>query len=408
MKAERESLTRRHRGTEGLMAILLAVSLLTGCVERVGQSSAVSATVSQIADKPAQKADKTVSTKNWPLARGNGMGQGVAEGELPEKLDGVWKMPVEKGAFEATPVIQDGVIYIGDMDGKVYALNLANGKEVWSRKFESGFIASPAIRGGLLYLGDMDGKFYALDIKTSEPKWTFTAGAEIDNGANFWKENVLFGSQDASLYCLSAETGKLVWKFAIGDQIRCMPTVVGDRSFVAGCDSILHLVDLTAGKESASVPIEAPTGVTPAVLGNNVYFGTEGGALFAVDWQEAKVTWKTEEKSSQPYRSAPAVKDGVAVVGSRNRRVLAVDPATGKELWSFATKQRVDSSPVIVGSRAFVGAADGRLYGLDLKSGKQVWEYQATGGFSGSPAVAEGKLVIATDRGVVYCFGRKE
>ena len=53
-------------------------------------------------------------------------------------------------------------------------------------------------------------------------------------------------------------------------------------------------------------------------------------------------------------------------------RVQAFDPKTGQELWSFATKQRVDSSPVIVGNRVFAGAADGRLYGLNLKDGKQV------------------------------------
>jgi outer membrane protein assembly factor BamB len=219
---------------------------------------------------------------------------------------------------------------------------------------------------------------------------------------------VLFGSQDSKLYCLKADTGEVVWKFAIQDQIRCMPTVVGDRSFVAGCDSTLHIVDLTEGKEVTGVPIEAPTGVTPAVLGDNAYFGTEGGTFFAVNWKDAKVAWKAEEKgSSQPYRSSPAVQEGIVVVGSRSRRVEAFNAKTGEELWSFATKQRVDSSPVIVGERVYVGAADGRLYGLELKTGKQVFEYQGTGGFTGSPAVADGKLVIATDRGVVYCFGGK-
>jgi len=144
------------------------------------------------------------------------------------------------------------------------------------------------------------------------------------------------------------------------------------------------------------------------VLGDNVYFGTEGGAFFAINWKEAKVTWKAEEKGSQqPYRSSPAVQDDIVVVGSRNRRVQAFNPKTGAELWSFATKQRIDSSPVIAGDRVFIGAADGRLYALSLKDGKQLWEYQATGGFTGSPAVAEGKLVIATDRGAVYCFGAK-
>jgi eukaryotic-like serine/threonine-protein kinase len=210
------------------------------------------------------------------------------------------------------------------------------------------------------------------------------------------------------LYCLNAETGKLVWRFTTQDQIRCMPTVVGDRSFVAGCDSTLHIIDLVEGKEVAGVPIEGPTGVTPAVFGDHVFFGTEGGVVFSIDWKQAKVAWKAQPAgSAQPYRASPAVQEGIVVVGSRNRKVEAFDPATGNALWSFATKQRIDSSPVIVGSRVFVGAADGRLYGLNLKDGKQLWEYQATGGFTGSPAVADGKLVIATDRGVVYCFGSR-
>src|SRR4029453_17665095 len=154
--------------------------------------------------------------------------------------------------------------------------------------------------------------------------------------------------------------------------------------------------------------VEAPTGVTPAVLGDNVFFGTEGGVLFAINWKDAKVTWKVEDKgSSQPFRSSPEIQPGIVVVVSRNRRVQGLDPATGKELWAFATKQRIDSSPVIVGNRVFVGAADGRLYALDLKTGNQIWEHQATSGFTGSPAVADGKLVVATDRGVVYCFGSK-
>jgi outer membrane protein assembly factor BamB len=349
------------------------------------------------------------SAKSWPLFRGDTLASGVAKAALPEKLEVVWSMKVAGGAFESTPAIADGVCYLADMDGKLYALNLADGKEIWTHQIDGGFIASPSVRGELLYLGDIDGKFYAFDRKAGgQPKWTFQADAQIDSGANFWKDNLLFGSQDANLYCLNATSGELVWKFAIQDQIRCMPTVVGDRSFVAGCDSSFHIIDLTQGKEVAAVPIEAPTGVTPAVLGDLVFFGTESGALFGVNWKEAKVAWKVEDKASaQPMRGSPAVQEGILVVGTRSRRVQAHNPATGEELWTFATKQRVDSSPVIVGQKVYVGAADGRLYALELKSGKELWQHQAAGGFTGSPAVADGKLVIATDRGEVICLGAK-
>jgi len=142
---------------------------------------------------PAHSPSSQIQQKGesaWPLGRGNALADGVARTTLPEKPEVVWKVTVEKGAFDGTPVIADGVVYLGDMDGKVYAWKLADGTEIWSYKVESGFIAAPAIRGNLLYIGDMDGKFYALDIKSGKPKWTFDAEAEIDNGANFWKDNV--------------------------------------------------------------------------------------------------------------------------------------------------------------------------------------------------------------------------
>ena len=405
-------LTPRRRGAEKdshgslcasapLREICLGVLAVCTLTAAIGQDVA-----------PAVGAAKTgtvaATAESWPVYRGDPEARGIAGAKLPDKLDMLWKMSVPGGAFEATPVIDGDVVYVPDMDGKVYALNLATGKEIWTFKVESGFIASPAIRGGLLYVGDIDGKFYALDIKTGKPKWTHDAEAEIDSAPNFWKDNVLFGSQDSKLYCLNAATGQLVWKHAIEDQIRCSPTVVGDRTFVAGCDAKFHIIDLSTGNEVAAVPIEAPTGVTPAALGDQVFFGTSAGTFFAVNWKDAKVSWKVEDKGGgQEMRSSPAAQDGIVIVGSRNRAVIAYDPANGNEKWTFTTKQRVDSSPVIVGSRVFAGAADGRLYALDLKTGAELWQYQATGGFTGSPAVAGGKLVIATDRGVVYCFGAK-
>jgi outer membrane protein assembly factor BamB len=181
--------------------------------------------------------------------------------------------------------------------------------------------------------------------------------------------------------------------------------VVEDRAFVAGCDGKLHIIDLTKGKLIAQVELDGPTGVTPAVMGNHVYFGTEGGVFFAINWKEAKVSWTYQDSDrGQPFRSSAAVTPECVVVGSRNKRVQALDPKTGKGLWQFVTRARIDSSPVIVGQQAFVGSSDGRLYAINLKTGKETWQYETGDGFSGSPAVAAGCLVIASDEGTVYCF----
>ena len=42
-----------------------------------------------------------------------------------------------------------------------------------------------------------------------------------------------------------------------------------------------------------------------------------------------------------------------------------------------------------------------------LETGKQEFVFEGGGGFSSSPAVAGGKLIIANDRGVLFCLGEK-
>jgi outer membrane protein assembly factor BamB len=372
---------------------------------------AVSTAASNAAPQPEIITDPQLwpSEDRWPLGRGSPLATGIAASRLPDHLEVVWKFAAPEGAFESTPIIADGVVYIGCLNGYLYALDLQDGSEKWSYKTELGFYAAPAIRDGLLYIGDAEGHFFCLDATSGDVKWGFEAQAEVDSGANFFEDNVLFGSQDSHLYCLNATSGELNWKFAIDDQIRCFPTVVGDRSFVAGCDSRFHIVNLVDGTEVASVDIEAPTGSAPAVGGDFAFFGTEGESVFCVNWRQAEVVWKfRDHRRRLPFRSSAALTERLAIIGGRDKLVRAFDRQTGELAWTFATRGRVDSSPVVVGERVFIGSADGRLYALSLESGEELWHYETGGGFTGAPAVAAGRLVIANDDGTVYCFGGKE
>ncbi len=384
-----------------------------------GEATAAAADAPPAPAKPAA-ADIKLPSDDWPLFRGDPLARGVSATKLPAKPELLWKRAFrdkendQDDSFEATAVIAGGVIYLGGLNGPLYALDLATGEEKWQFKTEAGFHASAAVRDGRLYIGDNDGKFYCLDAASGERKWAFEAQAQIDNGANFYKDRVIFGSQDATLYCLEAATGKEVWKHTIGDQIRCFPTIVANRAFVAGCDGTLHVIDLDTGKTAgAGVPIDNPTGCTPAILGDMAYVGTEGEKFFGIDWRKASVEWTFEHPDRRlSYRSSAAVTEDVVVVGNRGKFVVGLNPKTGESLWTFNTPVAVESSPVIVRDTsgplvAFFGTTRGRLHALDIKTGKPTWEYAAGGSFTGSPAVAAGRLVIGSSDGVVYCFGAK-
>jgi outer membrane protein assembly factor BamB len=140
-----------------------------------------------------------------------------------------------------------------------------------------------------------------------------------------------------------------------------------------------------------------------------VLFGTETGTFYAVDAKPLKRQWEFRDPDrSQPIHMGAAVNDRAVVFASQGKQTYAVDPASGKLKWQFATRSNVESSPVIAGELVFLATTRGRLYALEVDTGAQAWEYEAGGKFIGSPAVSEGRLVIGNEDGTVYCFGEKK
>lgn len=344
---------------------------------------------------------------SWITFRGNWQGTGATAAQLPDSPERIWNKKVEKGAFEASAALIGNWAVLGDLDGRLYGLDLKTGEERWKLETGSGFMASPTIHEGRVYIGDIDGRFYAVELETGKVAWTFEAKLEIDAAATLHAGKLLVGSQDATLYCLDTD-GKVVWEHKIDDQIRCSPIVVEGRAFVAGCDGFLHILDLESGKAIAKVEIGGPTGVTPAVVGDRLYLGTEDGAFLAIDWRKAEVLWRWQEPRGQGIRSCPALSETLVFFGTRGRQMVALDQRSGEVAWTFDAKRPIDSSPVLVGDRLYFGAGDGRVYGLNAATGEKQWEFEVGQEITASPAVVTGTLVIPDTRGGVHAFGRRE
>jgi outer membrane protein assembly factor BamB len=364
----------------------------------------------------------------WPVARGCVEGTGVSATTLRLPLAEAWRREFEGTAFGTVPVIADGVVYVGDLDGTFRAVSLADGADRWSyAAADAGFPSAAAIgRAGdarLVVVGDDVGMVRAFDAAAGEIRWTYETEGEISGGPTIVAgpagPRVLVGSQDAALACLDLATGGLVWKHEIADQIRCSPTVArtsaGDRVFLAGCDGKLHVIDVATGTETLAVPIDGPTGTTPASLGDRVFFGTEGGVFFAIDVVKGEVAWRAAATAGgQSYRSSAAVTSELAIVGFRGKAIEAFAVADGGRAWRRPMRGRVEASPVVVSATgpdaaparpvAIVADAAGTIAALDAASGEPAWEFDAGGGFGGGAAVADGRVVFASDDGILWCF----
>ncbi len=341
----------------------------------------------------------------WPLGRGNIAGTAATDADLPSELKLHWELPLGGLGFDASPIVADGLIFIGDADGRFYAIDLKEGKVKWQTQCEVGYLGAATYHEGVVYIGDLDGVMTALRASDGKEIWTYTCDMEIDASPTFFGNNLLVTSQDGQLYCIDREKGELVWKYATGDQLRCGPSLAGNRTYLGGCDGKLHIVDVTNGQAIGQpIPLDGPTGSTPSVSGSRVIVPTHGGRLFAFDVSTNQEAWQFfDGKIAQEFQNCVATSNGIVVAASR-KSIFALNESDGKMLWNTPVRKRSDSSPVIAG-QSVVATLDGRIVLLELKSGTEKWQFEVKGTL-GSPAIADGKIVVASDKGTVFCFGQ--
>jgi outer membrane protein assembly factor BamB len=359
----------------------------------------------------------------WPMFRGTVESTGRSAAVLTLPLAPRWQKKISEIGFDATPVIADGSIYLGDLDGSFWAISLADGGIRWTTTGSLGYTAAAAACGDVVVVGDIDGAVRGLSIADGSTLWTHESAGEISGGPTVLSASgdlplrVLVGSQDATLSCLAVADGSLLWSHTIADQIRCSPTVADERVLLAGCDGRLHVISTRDGTALGEVPIDGPTGTTPAAFESRVFFGTEGGTFFSIDVAEPAIDWQMRPAAGgQAYRSSAAIglspAGPLAIVGSRGRVVEAFSLADGSRSWRQRMRGRIDGSPVVLQAGteamhqevALVGDAAGRIAALRTADGEPIWEFDAGSGFVASPAVADGCVVMATDDGTLWCF----
>ncbi|MBM3774266.1 MAG: hypothetical protein FJW37_03800 [Acidobacteria bacterium] len=344
---------------------------------------------------------------DWPQFRGNLQLTGLAASAVPENLRVLWTYqagdPVESSA-----AIVDGVVYAASQAGELLAIDLATGALRWKYKTgEPVGESSPAVREGVVYAGDLGGALHAVSARDGRPLWTFKTSSEIKSSPVALAGRVLIGSYDTHLYCLSAKQGNLLWKAGTGNYVHATPAVSDSGlAYVAGCDEILRAIRISDGEEIFQISAGSYTAASPALAAGWLFYGTFGNEVVAVNLAARKIAWKYEHAERRfPFYSSAAVSGDRLVLGGRDKMLHCLNTRTGKPLWTFPTRARVDSSPAIAGRRVYAGSNDGRFYVLDLDTGAKLWEYQAGSPLSASPAISRGRIVIGAQDGAIYCFG---
>jgi alcohol dehydrogenase (cytochrome c) len=138
------------------------------------------------------------------------------------------------GNLEATPIVEDGVMYVPDGWGSVYAIDLTSGK-----------------KGTIKWKMDPGtDRAWAGDV---------TCCGVNNRGVALWKDKVISVSLDGRLFSINKATGEVVWERKIADPaiaevLTIAPLVIRDLAIVGiaggefGVRGFIEATDLNTGK----------------------------------------------------------------------------------------------------------------------------------------------------------------
>jgi len=126
--------------------------------------------------------------------------------------------------------------------------------------------------------------------------------------------------------------------------------------------------------------------------------------------QDLGLAWSFDLMSEHGVEATPLVADGTMYVSAPWSILYALDAATGEKRWTYDPEVPrayarkiccgfVNRGVALWGDKVFIGTLDGRLVAVDRASGRPVWSTDTTEpGFSysvtGAPRVVEGLVVI--------------
>ncbi|HEV2548362.1 MAG TPA: PQQ-binding-like beta-propeller repeat protein [Stellaceae bacterium] len=216
--------------------------------------------------------------------------------------------------------------------------------------------AQPTVVGDRLFLGSVNGRVYALDAKSGCVLWVFAADGPVRSaitiGIDTRSWTAYFGDQRANAYAVDALTGELRWKTHVEAHRAAMisgaPVLVDDTLYV-------------------------PVSSLEEVIGANVTYSccTFRGSIVALDARSGAQRWKTYTIAEEPQ---PVRKNeiGVELFGPSGAGVWnspAVDRA--RAMLYLGTGDSYSDPPADTSDA---------ILALRLENGALVWKQQMTPG----------------------------
>jgi outer membrane protein assembly factor BamB len=275
---------------------------------------------------------------------------------------------------EFPAVVSEGVAYVGNYKGHVYALRMRDGKVLWKqRPPRSKMASSPAIVGNSLVVHGMDGIVRVLDRRSGRVRFTFRVGSPIESSPVVVDGVDYFGAWNGRVYALDLRRGKLRWTYSSGYKITSSAALAGGTLYIGDYGGRLLALSRGNGRLRFARSVGGRIYGTPAIAAGRVFVPSSTGGSLTAFSTGGRYLWRVN--TGAYVYSSPAVWAGRVFFGSYNGRFYALSATSGRVLWSVSAGGPVSGAAAVVSGVAYAGSTRGRITGVDAKSGRVVLSF---------------------------------
>ncbi|HIE32386.1 MAG TPA: cobaltochelatase subunit CobN [Methanosarcinales archaeon] len=356
---------------------------------------------------------------------------GNTSGDAPLTDALIWKMKPGEGYIGCGASVLDGRVYVSNWPTMGQSSNLglhcldeSDGSIIWSNSLGGrGGVSTPAIAGGRVFAGSLGpygtgpgtGELYCIDASDGATIWNITIEPDpqwwgLASSPLIYDDMVYVVSfSDRTLHAVDFD-GNELWNHskAGGSNVYMSAATDGSRIFFGGGNA-MNCVDIEAHTEVWNYSVSGKVTTTPATEDGIVYFATDDPdkRLYAIDIATGAEVWSRHLYGSV---SSPAISDGKIYIGDREKKINCFNATDGDEIWNKSVDGAILSSPAVAGETVYFGVntGDGTIYALNATDGSVRWSYNTGNYIMSPPSISDGMMFIGSDTGYLYAFGTPE
>ncbi|WP_207590563.1 PQQ-binding-like beta-propeller repeat protein [Halomontanus rarus] len=243
-----------------------------------------------------------------------------------------------------------------------------NGTEAWN---VSNFEADTSVAFDGTFYVTRGEYLYAYDLQTGEQLWSADVNEDVTGSLSAADGTIYATGQvngrDYAVYARNASDGTEEWRFEMEGELSMRPTAVDDSVFVGAGDETydpkFYKLNATDGHVEWIFDVNAqPRGA--AVADGYVYLAA-GNTVHALDETRGQREWRHRFAGSIEYglhyhgmhARSPAVADGTVYAVNDRGFLVALDGATGTELWEYRLEGWA-MGPAVADDRLYVHVTD--------------------------------------------------